>query len=84
MMNMKVLLQLIAKTCEFIFNTVYKIGSNQIFKIKENQRVKSETLTHIFLSYITYFVKFNKSNFFCLIKTIGGEETHNIYKRDCF
>ena len=71
-------------TGELEFNTVYRNGLHQMLQIKENLRVKSETLTHTFLSHITYFIKFKKKNFFGLTGTIGGEETHSIYKRDSF
>ena len=71
-------------TGELEFNTVYRNGLHQMLQIKENLRVKSETLTHTFLSHITYFVRFKKKNFFGLTGTIGGEETYSIYKRDSF
>ena len=71
-------------TGELEFNTVYRNGLHQMLQIKENVRVKSETLTHTFLSHISYFIKYKKKNFFGLTGTIGGEETHSIYKGDSF
>ena len=71
-------------TGELEFNTVYRNGLHQMLQIKENLRVKSETLTHTFLSHISYFIKYKKKNFFGLTGTIGGKETHSIYKRDSF
>ena len=71
-------------TGELEFNTVYRNGLHQMLQIKENLRVKSETLTHTFLSHISYFIKYKKKNFFGLTGTIGGDETHIIYKGDSF
>ena len=67
-------------TGELEFNSVYRNGLHQMLQIKENIRVKPETLTHTFLSHITYFTKFKKKNFFGLTGTIGGEvEKEKIY-----
>ena len=71
-------------TGELEFNTVYRNGLHQMLQIKENLRVKPETLTHTFLSHISYFVKFKKKNFFGLTGTIGDKEAQTIYKRDSF
>ena len=71
-------------TGELEFNTVYQNGLHQMLQIKENLRVKPETLTHTFLSHITYFIKFKKKNFFGLTGTIGGPETYSIYQRKSF
>lgn len=71
-------------TGELELNTVYRNGLHQMLQIKENIRVQSETLTHTFLSHVTYFQKFKKGNFFGLTGTIGGEETREIYKNEYF
>jgi len=66
-------------TGELELNTVYRNGLHQMLQIKENIRVQSETLTHTFLSHVSYFQNFQKGNFFGLTGTIGGEETKSIY-----
>lgn len=71
-------------TGELELNTVYRNGLHQMLQIKENIRVQSETLTHTFLSHVTYFQKFQKGNFFGLTGTIGGEETKLIYNDKYF
>ena len=45
-------------TGELEFNTVYQNGLHQMLQIKENLRVKPETLTHTFLSHIIEFYHF--------------------------
>ena len=71
-------------TGELEFNTVYNNGLHQMLQIKECLRVKPETLTHTFLSHISFFINYKKKNFFGLTGTIGGEETYSIYKNDYF
>ena len=71
-------------TGELEFNTVYRDGLHQMLQIKECLRVKPETLTHTFLSHISFFINYKKKNFFGLTGTIGGKETHRIYKNDYF
>ena len=71
-------------TGELELNTIYRNGLHQMLQIKEDIRVQSESLTHTFLSHVTYFQKFKKGNFFGLTGTIGGEETNDIYKNDYF
>lgn len=71
-------------TGELELNTVYRNGLHQMLQIKENIRVQSETLTHTFLSHVTYFQKFKKGNFFGLTGTIGGKETNDIYGNEYF
>ena len=71
-------------TGELELNTVYKNGLHQMLQIKEELRVKSETLTHTFLSHVSFFIKYKKKNFFGLTGTIGGNETHKIYNNEYF
>ena len=72
-------------TGELEFNTHYKRGLHQMLQIKEKVRVFPETLDHTFMSHITYFSNYtNKRKFFGLTGTIGGKETHKIYKSKYF
>ena len=54
------------KTGELQFNKIYKDGLHQMLQIKENFRINRETLTYMEISYISYFLKYKKKNFFGL------------------
>ena len=71
-------------TGELELNTVYRNGLHQMLQVKEKVKVQSQSLTHTFLSHITYFQNFKKGNFFGLTGTIGGRETYTIYKSKYF
>ena len=63
----------------------HKIYENNLNKNMENERnseIDSDSPDFIFLSHITYFIKFKKKNFFGLTGTLGEIEIQNIYKKE--
>jgi preprotein translocase subunit SecA len=72
-------------TGEIQKNTIFQNGLHQMLQIKHKLRFHPERLSHTFLSYISYFHKFKKTDeflFFGLTGTIGDESTQEIYKSD--
>ena len=70
-------------TGEIQKNTIFQNGLHQMLQIKHKLRFHPERLSHTFLSYISYFHKFKKTDeflFFGLTGTIGDESTQEIYK----
>ena len=76
-----------SNTGEIELDTVYGEGLHQMLEIKHKLRVKDQTLVHTFLSHITFFQKYKKTErflFFGLTGTIGDKETQKIYSNDYY
>ena len=60
----------------------YENNLNKNMENERNSEIDSDSPDFIFLSHITYFIKFKKKNFFGLTGTLGEIEIQNIYKKE--